>query len=132
MVEEARVDRDDIGVPTLVVCMAGHAFVALSGRKTTVKTGLRSAIQAYVFMAAHAQRRNRLVGTRIVTCNALALEFGMGFDDPARHQQLFKASREGAAAAQKDRYDADCTNDLRSGDFSASATHIEYACTAMT
>ena len=86
MIEQAVMNRDDIGLPAFMIGMAGHAFVALRGRETTVKSGHRSAIDANILVTAHAQRRNRLIRARVVARDALALELGMAFNHAARHQ----------------------------------------------
>ena len=125
MVEQARVNRDDIGVSTLVIRMASHTLITLRPWKASVKAGLSSAIDTYIFVAAHAQRRNRLVGARIVACDTLAFELGMTFDHTARHQQLFQTRRENVTSAKHKQCDAESPDNLCRVEIVIGAAHIE-------
>lgn len=89
MVEQAAADRDDIGVPALVIRVTGYALVTLCGWKSSVKPGHRFAIGADILMATHAQCRNRLVGSCVMAGAAVTLDVSVTFNDAARHQEPF-------------------------------------------
>lgn len=92
MIEYARLQIDDVCVTAFVVRMAGRAFVLARGAETAVETVAVFTIGSDLFVAADAQRSRCAVGRRIVATLAVTLEFGVAFDDPPRHKQLFEAA----------------------------------------
>lgn len=71
MVEQAGIGSPNIGVPALVVGMAGNAFVLLGGRETTVQAVLRLPVGTDVLMATGTQGGTRLIRFGVMTGTAV-------------------------------------------------------------
>lgn len=101
VIEDAGIDRHDVGVPAFVIRVADNTFVAQGGIEFTVESGFCFPVVADVIMAFNTQSRMRQVRLHIVAGVAFALDFCMALDYPARHYQFFNAGGARNPAAEQ-------------------------------
>lgn len=109
VIECLRIELNDVSLAPLVIRMAVLALDFSDVRALAVKTLPCADVFGNILVTIEAEPSLAFFGKGLMTALALLFEFGMTFDDVARHNELLKqALGPGDASRQQGHCHADC------------------------